>query len=143
MKKNKKDIIYYKYIAIAPRKIRSLQGKSAGFTIAKSDIKEYDLCKGDTVRPILRFGGKEHPIPFSKIINIGDNLGIRISKSIMSEQKLRVGTVIDVTLHKPCYEYSNDATECGKKFVFILEKREGIKLQQDLKSKNIEHKLLR
>ncbi len=143
MKKNKKGIIYYKYIAVTPRKIRNLQGRSVGFTIAKSDIKKYRLCKGDTVRPILHFLGKEHPIPFSKIINIGDNLGIRIGNAIKKEQKLRVGTTVDITFQIPCYEYNNDVTECGKKFVFILEKREGIKLQQELKSNNIDYKLLK
>jgi len=143
MKKNKKNITYYKYIAITPRKIRNLQGKSAGFTIAKTDVKEHGLCKGDIVRPILRFDGKEHPIPFSKITCIGDNLGIRILKSIMSEQKLRIGTLVDITLHKPCYEYSNDATDCGNKFVFILEKREGIKLEYYLKNEKINYKILK
>jgi len=142
MKKSR--IVYYKHIALKPRVIRSFN-KSAGFTISKQDAKTYDISKGDWLRPILYTKGFtiEHPIPFSKVVRIGDNLGIRISAKIMKNQDLRIGTKVNIILQQPCYEYKNDITKNGKNFVFIVGKKDGLIIEDDLKINEIEYRLLR
>jgi len=145
MKKNKKNIVYYKHISLKPRKIINLQGKSIGFTISKFDVDKYKLSKGDIIRPILFYKNMkdERPLPFSKIVCIGNNLGVHIALKIMKEQKLEIGMKVQINLQIPCYEYNNDVTEGGKKIVFIFEKRDGLKLRYKLDEDKVSYTILK